>query len=177
MEQFHCSLETSLNVGWLVLTGLTTCPYPWAWPPFRSTWWFWILCRRGPVWGPSWILMSYLQQCSRTGSNLLCKVFCCLLLITSLRLLIRLLVLWLRGTLFLFARTLLSNLYHSSAKVPSSSWFVLASSLPCRWVPGPMLTAAPPGRYFPRQARPTASSSPPWWWCSVEAPLAVLCTG
>ena len=75
----------------------------------------------------SWILMSYLLQCSRTGSNLLCEVLCSLLLITDHRLLPRFLVLWPWRTLFfvLFARTLLSVLYLSSTKACSSKFFTL----------------------------------------------------
>ena len=95
--------------------------------------------------GSSWILMRYLLQCSRTGSNLLWEFLCCLLLITGLRLLLWFLVLWPLQTKFLLARTLLSVLNLSSTAAPSWSWLVPASFCTCRWVPGPirsLLTAS-----------------------------------
>ena len=97
VEWFHCSLKTSLcarlaGPDWfdhllLVMLGLRSVPHDDS--GFLAT----ALYRDPLCLGSSWILMSYLRQCSRTGSNLLCEVLCCLLLIPGLRLLLRFLVL------------------------------------------------------------------------------------
>ena len=78
--------------------------------------------------GSSWTLMNSLQY-SRTGSSLLCVVWCCLLLITVLLLLLEFPVLWPWLNMCLFVRTPLSDLSLSSTLVPVRSYLTPASFL------------------------------------------------